>query len=135
MNDLTAEWVKKAESDYRVTLREARATDPPEPDAVCCHAQQCIEKYAKAFLQEQGIAFERTHSMKYLHSKCAAADSEFDKFKADFEKLDAYSSDIRYPGDDAAESDARAAVEIVTRLRAFIRVKLGLDQPLISKGD
>ncbi len=129
MNDLTSEWVKKAEGDYRVAMREAQATDPPEPDAVCYHCQQCIEKYAKAFLQEHTVAFERTHSMKYLHSKCVLLDAGFTEYKADFERLDEYSSDIRYPGDDAAEEDARTALEIMRRLRALFRIKLGLDQP------
>jgi len=134
MKDLTAEWVKKAESDYRVAWREAQATNPPEPDAVCFHAQQCIEKYAKAFLQEAGIAFDYTHSMVYLHLKCATADPEFQAHKADFDRLDDYSVDIRYPGDSAAEADARESVEIMARLRAFIRLKLGLDPIPPSKG-
>ena len=63
MNVVVAEWVEKAESDYRVALRESQATDPPEPDAVCFHAQQCVEKYAKAFLVERGVDFDYTHNM------------------------------------------------------------------------
>ena len=128
MNDLTAEWVEKAEGDYRVAVRESQATDPPEPDAVCFHAQQCVEKYAKAFLQERGIVFERTHNMAYLHSSCAAADSGFDEYRLDFERLEDYSVDIRYPGDSAAEADAREAMVIAARVREFIRRKLGLSE-------
>jgi len=128
MNDLTAEWVEKAEDDYRVALRESRVTDGPSFDATCFHAQQCIEKYAKAFLQERDIAFVYTHDMVYLHSKCSAADPEFGRYQSDFEQLDEYSVDIRYPGDSAAESDARAAVAIALRLREFLRGKLGLGE-------
>ncbi len=127
MKEMTGEWVKKAESDYRVALRESQATDPPEPDVVCFHSQQCAEKYAKAFLQEYGVEFERTHDMDYLHSKCVEVDKDFSTYEADFLRLDDYSVDIRYPGDSAAEEDACKALEIVERLRAFIRAKLGLE--------
>ena len=126
MKDLTAEWIEKAEGDYRVMLRESRVIDEPSFDAVCFHAQQCVEKYAKSFLQEHDIEFERTHDMGYLHSKCAEADPDFALYRDDFKLLDDYSVEIRYPGDAAAENDARSAVEIVARVRAFIRAKLGL---------
>ena len=126
MKDPTADWVEKAEGDYWVMVREARVTDRHSFDAVCFHAQQCVEKYAKAFLQERVVEFERIHDMGYLNSKCASVDLEFEVYKVDFKLLDSYSVDIRYPGESAAESDARAAVAIALRLREFIRGKLGL---------
>lgn len=43
----TKEWVSKAEGDWRVAQREMAATDPVN-DAVCFHAQQCVEKYLTA---------------------------------------------------------------------------------------
>jgi HEPN domain-containing protein len=81
--------------------------------------------YAKAFLQEHNIAFERTHNMIYLHSLCNSADPEFDQLRTDFELLDDYSVDVRYPGDFATEDDARMAIEIMDRIREFVRCKLG----------
>jgi HEPN domain-containing protein len=44
MNDVVQEWVSKAEGDYRTANREFAVTDEPNFDAVCYHAQQCIEK-------------------------------------------------------------------------------------------
>jgi HEPN domain-containing protein len=44
MNDLTVEWVEKAESDYRVAARESQGTEQPSFDAVCFHAQQCMQR-------------------------------------------------------------------------------------------
>ncbi len=126
MKEPTADWVEKAEGDYRVMVREAQVTEGPSFDAVCFHAQQCIEKYAKAFLQERDIEFERVHDLGYLHSKCASADPDFEVYQTDFKLLDGYSVDIRYPGDAATESDAREAVIIASRLRDFMRGKLGL---------
>jgi HEPN domain-containing protein len=126
MNDLTAEWIEKAESDYRVATRESQVIDQPSFDAVCFHAQQCAEKFAKAFRQECNIVFERTHNMVYLHSLCVAADSEFEQHGTDFEMLNEYSVDTRYPGDSATEGEVRLAIEMMNRIRDFIRSKLGL---------
>ena len=49
MKKITQEWIAKAEEDYLVATRELKA-DPPALDAVCFHAQQCIEKYMKAYI-------------------------------------------------------------------------------------
>ena len=50
MNELTVEWMEKAEGDYATAERELRARRRPNYDAVCFHAQQAAEKYLKAFL-------------------------------------------------------------------------------------
>ena len=134
MSALTLEWVAKSESDFHLAVIAAQTAEPPEPEGICFHAQQCVEKYAKAFLVERGVGFERSHSMPYLQTLCASVDSEFDRFKTDFEALDDYSVDIRYPGESATEEEARAALDIATRLRAFFRLKLGLDQPSTPEG-
>ncbi|MDD2455478.1 MAG: HEPN domain-containing protein [Kiritimatiellae bacterium] len=54
VREITLEWVAKAEEDAAVSERESRVRKQPSPGAVCYHAQQCIEKYLKAVLQEQG---------------------------------------------------------------------------------
>lgn len=38
------EWVRKAEADYRVALRELGVTVDASPGAVSFHAQQCMER-------------------------------------------------------------------------------------------
>jgi hypothetical protein len=43
MNELTAEWVEKAEGDYATAGRELRARRRPNYDAACFHAQQTHE--------------------------------------------------------------------------------------------
>lgn len=49
MNEVVNEWVVKAEGDFLTAAREVKA-NPPNYDAVCFHAQQCIEKLLKALL-------------------------------------------------------------------------------------
>lgn len=66
MKPLVAEWVQKAEGDFATAQRELRARRAPNYDAACFHAQQCAEKYLKARLQEEAIAFSRTHNLPSL---------------------------------------------------------------------
>ena len=49
---IVKEWVDKAEGDFTTASREWRARKCRNHDAVCFHAQQCIEKYLKALLQK-----------------------------------------------------------------------------------
>ena len=51
MKPLTLEWVAKGEGDYRVVLLLMRAKQPVH-DAICYHAQQCVEKYLPAGLED-----------------------------------------------------------------------------------
>ena len=55
MKDETAEWVEKAEGDWRTAQREFAVCEGPNYDAVCFHAQQCAE---------QGLA--TVHDVSYL---------------------------------------------------------------------
>ncbi len=66
MNPLTTEWVTKVEGDFVTAQRELLARKWPNYDAACFHAQQCAEKYLKARLQEEGIAFTKTHDLSAL---------------------------------------------------------------------
>ncbi len=43
MKPITAEWVAKAEADFATMERECRATENPNYDGICFHAQQCAE--------------------------------------------------------------------------------------------
>jgi len=134
MKSLTEEWIQKAESDYRVALREAEVKDNPAHEAICFHAQQCIEKYAKAFLQEHSKEPKRTHDMEFLLAECAEIDADFNKHIADFALLDDYSVDARYPGGHASKEDAEDAIEHMKHARIFIRSKLNLPEDSSNEG-
>jgi HEPN domain-containing protein len=66
MKPLTLEWIQKAEGDFASTQRELRARKFPNYDAACFHAQQCVEKYLKARLQEADIPFGKSHDLTLL---------------------------------------------------------------------
>ncbi|RMD60746.1 HEPN domain-containing protein [Candidatus Parcubacteria bacterium] len=41
---LAAEWIDKAEADYKSAVALQRRRKEPLPDIVCYHCQQCVEK-------------------------------------------------------------------------------------------
>lgn len=51
------QWIIKAENDLKICQHELGNSDPVT-DAICFHAQQCVEKYLKAFLvfRDQNIS-------------------------------------------------------------------------------
>jgi HEPN domain-containing protein len=99
MNPLTTEWIEKAEGDYLVAIREMRMRTSPVYDAVCFHAQQCIEKYLKAILQEHKIHFTKTHDLVELAGLCSSLYPEIEFQRPLLESLNRYAVQFRYPGE------------------------------------
>lgn len=118
-------WVNKAESDWEMAKRALRGQHRL-PDAACYHAQQCAEKYFKAILTFQHVGFPHIHDLDSLNQLCLQADilNGFDRDQLDL--LTAYAVQVRYPGEEPTEEEARQAVEIARAVRAFARCWLGL---------
>jgi HEPN domain-containing protein len=126
MNELTIEWVQKAEGDYDTARRELRARRRPNYDAVCFHAQQTAEKYLKAFLQERASSLPRTHNLIELLEICLSVDPAFELTRRPLVLLDRYAVRYRYPGEFAEKDEARAAVQAATIVREVARTRLGM---------
>lgn len=124
MNELTGEWVEKAENDFYSADVLLHAGEFPIPDSACFHCQQSAEKYLKAFLQERMVRFERTHNLIALLDLCLQHDQEFENLRADLEKLENYSVAVRYPGVRVSAEIAHGAFVLATRIRDFVRIKL-----------
>ena len=60
------EWVIKAENDLKAASHILKLGEECPTDTVCFHAQQCVEKYLKAFLVLEGIDFPKTHDIEVL---------------------------------------------------------------------
>ena|SRR5579862_2101992 len=127
MNDLTREWVEKAEADLDTATREAAVAGRPNLDAVGFHAQQCAEKYVKGVLQEAGIAFPRTHDLVRLVDLAAPVAPDLLQFRPELPFLTAFAVEGRYPGFAVDEEDARDALRIAAEARRISRAFLGLD--------
>jgi HEPN domain-containing protein len=124
MNELTKEWLLKAEQDFDAANLLMYAGETPIPDYVCFHSQQCAEKYLKAYLQEHGVEFERRHDLMPLLLLCQSVDDEFQQIKKDLSQLDRYAVVVRYPGISIKASAAKAALKSADRVQKFIRKKL-----------
>jgi len=90
-----------------------------------------VEKYLKGYLQEKEIRFSLIHPLDPLLKLCLTADAEFETLRSDLESLDFYAVRIRYPGVPTQTDEvAHKAFAAATRVRAFVRQKLGLPESL-----
>ena len=126
MQEITKEWVFKAEEDFISADLLMHAGEAPIPDYVCFHCQQCAEKYLKAYLQEHEIEFERKHDLSPLLELCVARDKEFERLDEDIRELDRFAVIVRYPGIIIKAETAKLALKQAERVRKFIRRKLGI---------
>lgn len=121
MNPLTKEWIKKAEGDFATAQRELRARKSPNYDAACYHAQQCAEKYLKALLQENAIAFGKTHNLPALLVKLGVVYPLLEGLHSAVVALNVFAVDFRYPGESADRELAVQAVALCREIRQRIR--------------
>ena len=78
MHDDAEAWVVKAEGDYTGAVTLAKKRSNKVAHLTCFAAQQCAEKYLKAFLVEHNVTFPKTHDLtKELLPRCLSIDSEF----------------------------------------------------------
>ena len=125
MNPLTLEWIEKAEGDYHsaVELQHGRNR---APHVICFLAQQCVEKYLRAWLQEAQIPFLRTHNLQQLLNLILPSIPSWASWEADVSKLSKHAVDTRYPGDSATESDIEHAMKTCEKVRKAVRTQLKL---------
>lgn len=127
MKKITEEWIEKAEKDYLVAMRELKA-EPLVAEAICFHAQQCVEKYMKAILQENEVEFEKIHDLDVLLEQCKSFIPELKTYKNELTDLSTYAVDIRYPGIDVSKEEAEECVESMQKTRKIIRNYFGLGE-------
>ncbi len=127
MKPLTQEWVDKAEGDFATAGRELRARKDPNYDSVCFHAQQCVEKYFKAYLQDSGIAFAKTHDLVALLDLLLPIESSWDVFRLRLRGLTTAAVEIRYPGKSANKLDAKEMYKLCREIRALVRTSFGIN--------
>jgi HEPN domain-containing protein len=113
-------WVYKAEEDYRAALTLARKRRDPVPDNVCFSAQQCVEKYLKAFLVHHRIGFPKTHDLVELLKIALAVDPLLEVIRPNVRELLPYAVAFRYPGEEATPDESRRAVLAMKNVREFL---------------
>jgi HEPN domain-containing protein len=118
-------WVEKAEEDF-VLARSALRRKKPLVTGACFHAQQCAEKYIKALLVSKAASFPMTHDLLMLNNLCSTAGIFLEIDPKLLNTLSDFAVRARYPGEGPTVKDAKEAMEITKRIRAFARRFLGL---------
>jgi HEPN domain-containing protein len=126
MKRLTRQWIEKADADFQSVQRELRARKLPNYDGACFHAQQCVEKYLKARLQEAGIPFSKTHDLGLLLDQILLKEPLWEVFRAGCNRLNVFAVQFRYPGRTADREIAKQAFRLCRDMREIIRNSLGL---------
>lgn len=116
MKPMTSEWVAKAEGDFAMMERECQATENPNYDGICFHAQQCAEKYLKARFCEEDITFSKIHDLVALLDQVLEVEPAWESFREDLAYLSDFAVTFRYPGESA---DAESAIDAQRRCRQF----------------
>jgi len=124
-------WLMKADNDLKVANNEINM-DEPVTDVICFHAQQCVEKYLKAYLVFNDIEFRKTHNIAELIELCKEKDPEFSElYRLRIQELTAYATELRYPEYFYIPSleEAKEAINMAERVKDFVLKKLEGDKP------
>lgn len=115
------EWVEKAEGDLENARLVLRAGKRCPSETVCFHAQQCAEKYLKAYLTFRNLEFSKTHSIQKLFSLMPDV-ARPDMGVREQALLSEYAVAIRYPGpSDISLLEAQRAVALARQVRKHVR--------------
>ena len=123
---LVKNWIRKAENDIKTAEDEIK-TEDPATDTICFHAQQCVEKYLKAFLILNQKQFRKTHNIAKLIELCKEIDGDFDKiYSYGATSLTDYAVKFRYGEEFYFPSieEAKEAIEIANKVKEFVKKKL-----------
>jgi HEPN domain-containing protein len=116
------EWTSKGDNDLKNAVHTLKLGKDCPTDTVCFHAQQCVEKYLKAFLVALEKQFPRTHDVESLIS-LMPKDIRLGLTVEEQRRLTEYATVLRYPGPYEAISltEAKQAVKLAHRVQRKIR--------------
>lgn len=116
------EWIYKADNDLKNASHTLKISKGCPTDTICFHAQQCVEKYLKAFLVSMGTDFPKTHDIErlviLLPGKIWLKLSVMEQ-----RLLTNYATATRYPGntENISPEEAKQSVKIARRVRKELR--------------
>jgi HEPN domain-containing protein len=124
------EWATKGDNDLKNAVHTLKLGKECPTDTVCFHAQQCVEKYLKAFLVALEKQFPRTHDIETLISLIPKG-IRINLTIEEQRRLTEYATVLRYPGPYEAIGlpEAKEAVKLARSVQRKIR-KLLEKKPL-----
>lgn len=119
------QWIEYADEDLRLAEYALRMESGCPYRLIAYHAQQCVEKYLKAFLVYHRQDFPYTHNISALLELCRKHSDWMDSL-SQAETLTAYAISARYPGEDEPVSlaEAQKAITIATQTKSTLNTLL-----------
>jgi HEPN domain-containing protein len=124
MRTLTAEWVNKADADYRLAAKLVRGSEPFH-DQICFDSQQAAEKFLKALMEELRQPVPRTHVLEHLLDLLLPHHAALRSFRRGLRFLTRFAVTTRYPGKTATKRQAQAALRWASHVRRTAEAILG----------
>jgi HEPN domain-containing protein len=123
---IVKEWIVKAEQDYTV-IQQLQQSDNPVWDAIGFHAQQCAEKYFKAYLVMMTQDVPKTHDLDTLYRLCQPYNRVWQKLEhVDWDFLTMGAVESRYPGVILSQTICEQMLNILEPLRELSKTLLQL---------
>lgn len=118
------QWIEYAEEDLRLAKYALKIKSSCPYKLIAYHAQQCAEKYLKAFLALKKVDFPYTHNIALLIELCSHH-AYWTKQLQGAETLTPYAITARYPGKyGVVKKDAVQAVKIAANVKKIVRKAL-----------
>ena len=127
-------WISYAEEDLGLANYAMKKSGSRPYRLIAYHAQQCAEKYLKAYLVYHDIDFPFTHDIGKL-LKLSGSHIRIENIK-EAEELTPYAVTARYPGVDeiVTENEAHQALNLASIVRQTIRKALADEGMTIEEG-
>ena len=124
IHKVVKQWLEHAEEDLRLAKHAFRLSSSCPYKLVAFHAQQCAEKYLKAFLALKKVDFPYTHNISLL-LEMSSDHAAWVKDLREAEILTDYAVTTRYPGaEKVTKKDAELAVKTAVKVRNVVRKAL-----------
>jgi len=119
------QWMIYGDEDLRLARHALTLLSGCPYRLIAYHAQQCAEKYLKAYLVYHRIDFPYTHNISRLLELCEENSSWPSKIR-EAEELTPFAITARYPGEDekVTKKEALRAVGIAAKIRQTVRSTL-----------
>lgn len=116
-------WIQFADEDLRLAEHALKLSSGCPYRLIAYHAQQCAEKYIKAFLVFHEIDFPYTHNLRKLLQLCG------EKLRQELEDADTltpFAVTTRYPSidEEVSKFEALSAIKIAKTVKKQILEKL-----------
>lgn len=118
-------WISHAEEDLCLAQHGLKLKSSCPYKLIAYHAQQCAEKYLKAYLVYHKIDFPYTHNISRLLELCAEKVDWTEKLK-DAEELTPFAITTRYPGEyeEVRRENVLRAIKIAKSVKRTVQAAL-----------